>query len=113
MAKKPSGLGRGLGDLLEDNTPEIRVGKESVVRREATPTVTPPQNPSSTALTSQGSASETPAGQNPMSTSTTRGGTPSAITPRSGLYSNIQPKSLYETKPKNKSLKSNFKNFNR
>ena len=24
MAKKPSGLGRGLGDLLDDNTPEIR-----------------------------------------------------------------------------------------
>ena len=23
MQKKPSGLGRGLGDLLEDNAPEI------------------------------------------------------------------------------------------
>ena len=31
MAKKESGLGRGLGDLLDDNTPEIRAGKGSVV----------------------------------------------------------------------------------
>ena len=31
MAKKESGLGRGLGDLLDDNTPEIRSGKGSVV----------------------------------------------------------------------------------
>ena len=32
MAKKPSGLGRGLGDLLEDNNPEI-LGRGSVVLR--------------------------------------------------------------------------------
>ena len=32
MAKKPSGLGRGLGDLLEDNTPTIRGGQGSAVR---------------------------------------------------------------------------------
>jgi hypothetical protein len=31
MAKKESGLGRGLGELLDDNTPEIRTGKGSVV----------------------------------------------------------------------------------
>ena len=28
--KKPSGLGRGLGDLLEDNTPDIREGRSKV-----------------------------------------------------------------------------------
>ena len=33
MAKKPSGLGRGLGDLLEDNAPVIRQGGQgSAVR---------------------------------------------------------------------------------
>ena len=33
--KKPSGLGRGLGDLLEDNTPDLRENRGSVtVRRE-------------------------------------------------------------------------------
>ena len=31
MTKKPSGLGRGLGELLDDNTPEVRSGKGSVV----------------------------------------------------------------------------------
>lgn len=31
MAKKPAGLGRGLGDLLEDNTPEIQTNKSTVV----------------------------------------------------------------------------------
>ena len=34
MPKKPSGLGRGLGDLLDDNTPEIRAGKSVVIRSE-------------------------------------------------------------------------------
>jgi hypothetical protein len=29
MAKKSSGLGRGLGDLLEDNTPSVRQGQGS------------------------------------------------------------------------------------
>lgn len=32
MAKKPSGLGRGLGDLLEDNSPEIRSRGNVVLR---------------------------------------------------------------------------------
>lgn len=33
--KKPSGLGRGLGDLLEDNTPDLRENRASVtVRKE-------------------------------------------------------------------------------
>ena len=33
MPKKPSGLGRGLGDLLEDNTPSLRTQQPSVVIR--------------------------------------------------------------------------------
>lgn len=33
MATKPSGLGRGLGDLLDDNTPSVRTSKPSVVVR--------------------------------------------------------------------------------
>ncbi len=28
--KKPSGLGRGLGELLDDNTPDLREGRASV-----------------------------------------------------------------------------------
>ncbi len=32
MSKKPSGLGRGLGDLLEDNAPELK--SSSVIRRD-------------------------------------------------------------------------------
>ena len=28
--KKPSGLGRGLGDLLDDNTPDVREGRSKV-----------------------------------------------------------------------------------
>ena len=35
MQKKPSGLGRGLGDLLEDNAPEIARGSARVVIRTA------------------------------------------------------------------------------
>lgn len=33
MANKPSGLGRGLGDLLEDNTPSLRTQQPNVVIR--------------------------------------------------------------------------------
>ena len=34
MAKKPSGLGRSLGELLEDNTPQIRSEKGSASLRQ-------------------------------------------------------------------------------
>lgn len=34
MQKKPSGLGRGLGDLLEDNSPQIRENRAKVVVRQ-------------------------------------------------------------------------------
>ncbi len=33
MAKKISGLGRGLGDLFEDNAAELRTSKGSVIIR--------------------------------------------------------------------------------
>ena len=42
MPKKPSGLGRGLGDLLEDNTPSLRTQQPSVVIRTEESTATPP-----------------------------------------------------------------------
>ena len=83
MARKTSGLGRGLGDLLEDNTPEIRSNRGSVLRKEAEKKAEP------TSFSA------------------------SVSTPTSDLYKNIPPKSLYEERPKNKSLKANFKNFNR
>lgn len=67
--KKPSGLGRGLGELLEDNTPDLREGRSSVtVRKEGE------------------SIRVTPAGS-----------------------TEIKTKSLFETKPKNRSVKANFK----
>ena len=66
MANKPSGLGRGLGDLLEDNTPSLRTQKPSVVIRTAEQE--PPK---------------------PLPNS---------------LYE-VKTKPLFETKPRNKSLK--------
>ncbi len=38
--KKPSGLGRGLGDLLSDNTPEVRKSTAKVVIRQETKKIT-------------------------------------------------------------------------
>lgn len=59
--KKQSGLGRGLGDLLEDNAPQVRKSSAKVVIRTETKQV------------------------------------------------NVSTAELYETKPKNKSLKANFR----
>ena len=49
MAKKPSGLGRGLGELLEDNSPEIQNRGNVVLRgntksssEETAPVIVPP-----------------------------------------------------------------------
>lgn len=40
--KKPTGLGRGLDDLLEDNTPDLREGRGSVtVKGDAPIRITP------------------------------------------------------------------------
>ena len=86
MAKKPSGLGRGLDDLLEDNAmskrpaktgtkPLVEPKKEAVAVKPVAPTVNSADKPSS-------------------------------------VY-DIKPKALYETKPKTKSLKANFKNLNK
>ena len=44
MAKKPAGLGKGFGDLLEDNTPEVAGGRRPkvIVRTEEKKTVNSP-----------------------------------------------------------------------
>lgn len=68
MAEKPSRLGRGLGDLLDDNSPSIRSQKPSVIIRSGETQVQPKP----------------------------------AINNR--LY-DTTPKPLFESKPKNKSLK--------
>ena len=69
MADKPSRLGRGLGDLLDDNNPTIRSQNPSVIIRSGeTKTVKP----------------------NSIS--------------NNSLY-DTTPKPLFESKPKNKSLK--------
>lgn len=73
MAKKPSGLGRGLGDLLEDNTPEVKSGG-TVIKKSENGAI--------------------------------------HITPPSPTVSS-KPKGLYDDLPKNRSIKANFKNFNR
>ena len=69
MAKKPAGLGRGLGELLDDNAPELPINKSTVVIK--------------------------------------TDGQPIRITPKGTMP--IEPKSLYESKPKNRSVKANFK----
>ena len=61
MAKKPSGLGRGLGDLLEDNKPVVTKSQAKVVIRKEEKKVT------------------------------------------------VSTAEIYETKPKNKSLKANYR----
>ena len=44
MAKKPAGLGKGLGDLLDDNAPEIAGGRRPkvIVRVEEKKTINSP-----------------------------------------------------------------------
>lgn len=69
MNEKPSRLGRGLGDLLDDNTPTIRSQKPSVIVRNGEPQRSAPK----TIINNK-------------------------------LY-DTTPKPLFETKPKNRSLK--------
>ena len=74
MQKKPTGLGKGLEELLEDNNPSTRVsatGRPLVVAK-------------GEAVSDSGK------------------------TTVSSLYGNTT-KSLYDTKPRTKSVKSNFK----
>ena len=71
MTDKPSRLGRGLGDLLDDNNPSLRSQKPSVViRNEETKVQTNLNKPAT----------------------------------NKSLY-DTTPKPLFETKPRNKSLK--------
>jgi hypothetical protein len=66
MSKRTSGLGRGLGELLDDNTPDMRAGRSAtVVKKEGD------------------SISIIPAGSK-----------------------QVETKALFETKPKNRSVKS-------
>jgi len=67
--KKQGGLGRGLGELLDDNTPDMREGRGSVVVKNES-----------------GSIKITPVGS-----------------------TEVKTKSLFDTKPRNKSVKANFK----
>lgn len=67
MAKKNAGLGKGLGELLEDNTPTAR--RESVVMRSESGNI--------------------------------------HVTPEPKI--DAQPKRLFEEKPKNRSVKANFR----
>lgn len=78
MQKKPSGLGRGLDELLDDNTPSLREnkGKPLVVAR--------------------GEAEEKKSNDT------------MAVPLMNGIY-DTTPKTLYNTRPRTKSVKSNFK----
>ncbi len=73
MQKKPSGLGRGLDDLLDDNTLSMRESKGKPL------------------VEAKGEVTKTPTDER-VST----------------LYGNTA-KTLYDTKPRTKSVKSNFK----
>ncbi len=73
MQKKPSGLGRGLEELLDDNAPTLRESKGKPM------------------VEAKGEVTKSP--------SDIRVNT---------LYGNTA-KTLYDTKPKTKSVKSNFK----
>ena len=70
--KKPSGLGRGLEDLLDDNTPSLR------------------ENNGKPLVEAKGGAVEV------------------KTVPVTSLY-DTTPKSLFDTKPRTRSVKSNFK----
>lgn len=78
MQKKPSGLGRGLDELLDDNTPSLREnkGKPLVVVRGEVESKKDIDTPISPII--------------------------------NGIY-DTTPKTLYNTKPRTKSVKSNYK----
>ena len=75
MQKKPSGLGRGLDELLDDNTPSLRENKGKPL------------------VEARGEVSS----DKQKSTAST-----------ATLYGNTT-KSLFDTKPRTKSVRSNFK----
>ncbi len=73
MPKKSAGLGRGLDELLDDNTPSMRENKGKPI------------------VEARGEVTKTPTKERVNT-----------------LYGNTS-KSLYDTKPRTKSVKSNFK----
>lgn len=75
MQKKPSGLGRGLDELLEDNTPSARSARTS----------------DKPLVIARGEAKENDS------------------KPRLSSLYDMKAKSLYDEKPKTRSVKSNFK----
>lgn len=78
MQKKHSGLGRGLDELLNDNTPSLRENKSKplVVARGEVESEKSKDTPTAPIM--------------------------------NGIY-DTTPKTLYNTKPRTKSVKSNFK----
>ena len=86
MAKKPSGLGRGLGDLLEDNMPHVSNSHRVVLKKEEPVTVSPQIEVG--AVTLQGDAGRSAA----------------------ELGSERQAKPLFDQPIRNRSVKANFKN---
>ena len=73
-ANKPSGLGRGLDELLDDNTPSLRESNKKPL------------------VEARGQVTQQKITVNPVTS----------------LYG-TEHKSLYDTKPRTKSVKSNFK----
>ncbi len=73
MQKKPSGLGRGLDELLDDNAPSLRENKGKPI------------------VEARGEAVQMP------------------VNDRVSTLYGTKEKSLYDTKPRTKSVKSNFK----
>ena len=86
MAKKPSGLGRGLGDLLEDNMPRATKTHQVVLKKEVPVTVSP--------------QIETSAPQVDR--------TAEKVAPKA--TAEYAPKPLFDQPIRNRSIKANFKN---
>lgn len=84
MAKKASGLGRGLGELLEDNAPQVNRQHRVTLSREI-PVPTPP-------------ATEERNGSEPPSPRKEAPGTPA-------------PRPLFDQPIRNRSIKANFRNY--
>ena len=88
MAKKSSGLGRGLGDLLEDNMPRVNQTHRVVLKKEEPVTVSPQIEVGIPAA--GGSVENTELGK----------------------FEEHAPKPLFDPPIRNRSIKANFKNNN-
>lgn len=60
MAKKASGLGRGLGELLEDNAPQVNRGHRVILKKEEQVCVSPLERPFSPSAPYGGEAEAAP-----------------------------------------------------